>query len=119
MLSWLTGAGSVMKSVENIATELIETDKESAEAKAILYKSIDPNGRMRLDISTKVTNMYITYVLLTLVLVLSQSFDIGNQEHIGIAIKSLTELFTPLTTLFGIIVSASFGVNGINSYKGK
>jgi len=110
--------GGIISSVEKIATELIETDKESAEAKAILYKSIDPNGRMRLDISTKVTNMYITYVLLTLVLVLSQSFDIGNQEHIGTAIKSLTDLFTPLTTLFGLIVSASFGVNGVNSYKG-
>lgn len=118
MWSSLFGSG-IVKSLETVATELIETDKDSAEAKAILYKSIDPNGRMRLDISRKVSNMYITYVLLTLVLVLCQSFDIGSQEQISKAIDSLIELFTPITTLFCIIVSASFGVNGINSFKGK
>jgi len=118
IFSSIFGSG-VIQSVEKIATELIETDKESSEAKAILYKSIDPNGRMRLDISQKVSSMYITYVLLTLVLVLSQSFGIGNEVQVATAIDSLTELFTPLTTLFGLIVSASFGVNATNSYKGK
>ena len=111
--------GGVVSAVENIATELIETDKESAEAKAIMVKTLDPNGLMRRDISVKVSNMYIVYVMLTMVLVLLQSFDIGDTEGVKTAISSLTDLFVPITTMFTAIVGASFGVNTMNSYKGK
>ena len=111
--------GGVVSAVESIATELIETDKESAEAKAIMVKTLDPNGLMRRDISVKVSNMYIVYVMLTMVLVLLQSFDIGDTEGVKTAISSLTDLFVPITTMFTAIVGASFGVNTMNSYKGK
>ena len=111
--------GGVVSAVENIATELIETDKESAEAKAIMVKTLDPNGLMRRDISQKISVMYVIYVMLTMVLVLMQSFGIGDLDGVQKAIYSLTNLFVPITTMFTAIVGASFGVNGLNAYKGK
>ena len=112
-------SGGIVKSVENIAKELIETDMESAEAKALMVKTLDPNGLMRRDISMKVSNMYVAYVAIIAILVLAQSFSIGNRDDVFLAIESLKELFLPVTSLFGIIVTASFGVNSVNSYKGK
>ena len=111
--------GSVVKSIESIAKELIETDMESAEAKALMVKTLDPSGLMRRDISMKVSNMYVAYIALIAILVLAQSFSIGDRDDVYLAIESLKELFLPVTSLFGIIVTASFGVNGMNSYKGK
>ena len=111
--------GDVVKSVEKIATEFIETDMETAEAKSLMVKTLDPNGLMRRDISMKVSNMYIIYVLITMVLVIMQSFDWGDTVGVTTAITSLTNLFIPITTMFTAIVGASFGVNGLNASKGK
>jgi hypothetical protein len=36
-----------------------------------------------------------------------------------VAAGRMTELFLPITGSWGAIVSASFGVNGVNSYKGR
>ncbi len=44
-------SGGVVSSVERIASEFIETDMESAEAKALMIKTLDPNGLMRRDLS--------------------------------------------------------------------
>ena len=74
---------------------------------------------MRRDISRKVSQMYMVYVYLTGVLVLCQSFGVGEPEQVKTAIKSLTDLFVPITTMFTAIVGASFGVNGMNAHKGK
>ena len=49
MFKWLTGG--ITKSIENIATEWIETDQEKAEAQAVMIKALDPNGKMRRDLS--------------------------------------------------------------------
>ena len=38
--------GGIVKSVENLASEWIETDMETAEAKALMVKTLDPNGKM-------------------------------------------------------------------------
>ncbi len=111
--------GGAVKAIENIATEFITTDMESAEAKALMVKTLDPNGLMRRDISSKVSTAYMVYLFITMMLVLCQSFDIGNAVQITLAIKSLTDLFVPITSMFTAIVAASFGVNGINSHKGK
>ena len=111
--------GGAIKSIENIASEWIETDMESAEAKVLMVKTLDPNGKMRRDLSTRVTDLYTLYILVTLSLLILESFGIGDQLDIAIATGKVTDLFAPITTLFGVIVSASFGVNYVNTKSGK
>ena len=88
---------------------------ESAEAKALMVKTLDPNGLMRRDISTKVTNLYSFYLIVTTVFIVASSFGIKS-EMSSLAVHDLTSLFVPITSLFGIIVTASFGVNGLNAH---
>ena len=61
-------------------------------------------------------------------LIFCQSFGFGsdivimgleNKSAITIALENIIELFIPITTLFGTISSASFGVNFYNVKKGK
>ena len=111
--------GGAIKSIENIASEWIETDMESAEAKVLMVKTLDPNGKMRRDLSNRVTDLYTLYILVTLSLLILESFGIGDQLGIAIATGKVTDLFAPITTLFGVIVSASFGVNYVNTKSGK
>jgi len=119
-MGWLNiFGGDVVKGISDIATEWIETDMESAEAKALMVKTLDPNGAMRRDISNKISNMYVGYVIITAVLVLAQSFSIGDPIQLNLAIKRLTDLFIPITTMFTAIVGASFGVNGLNAHNNK
>lgn len=114
--------GGAVKSIENIATEWIETDKEQAEAKALMVKTLDPNGLMRRDLSRSVSGLYIIYVIVTLLMLIAESFGLGpmngEQLAVSVATDKVTELFTPITTLFGVIVSASFGVNYANTKNG-
>lgn len=122
LLSFFTG--DTVKSIENIASEWIETELESAEAKVLMVKTLDPNGKMRRDLSAEVTKMYKFY-LYTSVLLLSIEFvcaffDLSvNIDALAMASNKLIELFVPITTLFGAIVSASFGVNYANVKQGK
>ena len=113
--STLFGGGAV-KSIEVIAKEWIETDIEQAEAKALMIKTLDPNGLMRRDIGSRVTDLYTLYLITTLILIGLEAFGLGGNQ-IAIATTKITDLFTPITTLFGAIVTASFGVSGVNSYK--
>jgi hypothetical protein len=113
-----TGSG-VVKSIENIASEWIETDMESAEAKVLMVKTLDPNGLMRRDLSQRVTSLYTLYVVVALILLLCESFGLGDASQIAVATAKVIELFVPITTLFGVIVSASFGVNYANTKQGK
>jgi len=111
-------SGGAVKSIENIASEWIETDMESAEAKVLMVKTLDPNGLMRRDLSNRVTGLYTLYIVVVLVLLICESFGI-SAESMSIATEKLTDLFTPITTLFGLIVSASFGVNYANTKANK
>lgn len=125
--------GGGLKSIENIASEWIETDMEQAEAKTLMIKTLDPNGLMRRNLSDRVAALYTLYIVVALVLLICESFGLGpiiggelvNGEVIGgklsvsIATEKVTELFTPITTLFGVIVSASFGVNYANTKQNK
>ncbi len=121
ILGFFTGSG--MNSIENIAKEWIETDQEKAEAKTLMIKTLDPNGMMRRQLSRDVTNMYKLYLIVTLVLICLESFGVGpiiNEElAVSAATSKLTDLFAPITTLFGVIVSASFGVNYANTKQNK
>ena len=108
-----------MSSIERIASEVIETDKESAEAKALWIKTLDPNGKMRRDLSRFACRAYGFYIIATTVLIFMHSFGVGDAAESKVAIEAMTGLFLPITTAWGSIVTASFGVNGVNSYKGR
>ena len=125
-MGWLSSlfTGGAIKSIENIASEWIETDMESAEAKVLMIKTLDPNGMMRRELSRRVTGLYTLYIIVTLILLIAESFGIGPIIDGVLAVSAATtkvaSLFTPITTLFGVIVSASFGVqysNVINETK--
>lgn len=125
MLKLLKGifSGSSFKSIENIASEWIQTDMEKAEAKTLMIKTLDPNGLMRRNLSDRVTALYTLYIVVTMALLILESFGLspmnGEVLAVSVATEKVTELFTPITTLFGVIVSASFGVNYANSKAGK
>jgi len=115
--SIFTGGG--VKAIETIASEWIETDMESAEAKVLMVKTLDPNGLMRRDLSNRVTSLYTLYIVVTLILLICESFGYGDAKSIAAATAKVAELFIPITTLFGVIVSASFGVNYANTKQDK
>ena len=117
-LSSLFSSG-IVGSVERLASEAIETDKESAEAKALFVKVLDPSGKMRRDLSKFACTAYGFYLVATTILIFMHSFDVGNPLQSREAIDAMTDLFLPITTAWGSIVTASFGVNGVNSYKGR
>jgi hypothetical protein len=128
ILSFFTGGG--FKTIENIASEWIETDLESAEAKALLVKTLDPNGKMRRDQSRNVGEMYKFYLISTAIMIfieLVYSMYTGDtltkDDYVLVALSNatgkMTDLFVPITTLYGIIVTASFGVNYANTKQNK
>ena len=122
IMKLFSGSGAV-KSIENIASEWITTDLEREEAKALMVKTLDPNGLMRRDLSQRVTSLYTLYIVVTLVLLIAESFGLGTVTNgvldVSVASEKITNLFVPITTLFGAIVSASFGVNYANVKNNK
>lgn len=131
-MSWLTSlfSGGLVKSMENIASEWIETDMESAEAKALMIKTLDPNGKMRRDQSNNVGGMYKFYLITTALMIfielvysmyMGDTLNIDNYVLVALsnATTKMTDLFVPITTLYGLIVTASFGVNYANTKQEK
>ena len=126
MLKEIVGffSGGTMKSIENIASEWIETGTEEAEAKTIMIKALDPNGLMRRQLSRRVSMLYTVYIF-TMLFMISLEFICAfsglnvNNDAIALATSKSVELFVPITTLFGTIVTASFGVNAYNVKKGN
>ena len=113
------GGGGAIRAIETIATEWIETDMEKAEAKTVMLKALDPNGLMRRQLSRDVTLMYKVYLFSMVFLVAIEFvcalFNIPvSTDALAIATAKLVELFVPITSLFGVIVTASFGVNYAN-----
>ena len=119
IFSFLTKNTGIIKSIENIATEWIETDKESAEAKVVMIKALDKNGQMRRELSRKVSQLYTLYIVTALALLICEGFGFGSASTISVATEKVTDLFSSITTLFGVIVSASFGVNYANTKQNK
>lgn len=124
-------SGGLVNSIEAVALEYIQTDKESAEAKALMVKTLDPNGQMRRELSRFASKAYGFYLVATVLLIFiyagfgifagSEVTDniVAQKEAIAEAVHAMTDLFTPVTTAWGAIVTASFGVNATNSVKGK
>ncbi len=110
--------GGIVKSIENVASEWIETDLETAEAKALMIKTLDPNGKMRRDLSRFACTAYGRYLAAMVALSFMVAFGIGDATGAEAAAKMMTDLFVPITAAWSAIVGASFGVNGVNSYKG-
>jgi len=106
-----------MSAIERIASEAIETDMESAEAKALMIKTLDPNGKMRRDLSQFASKAYGFYLIATTILIFMHSFGLGDVTQSESAIEAMTGLFLPITSAWGAIVTASFGVNGVNAHK--
>ena len=117
----LFGGGTV-KAIENIASEWIETDLEKAEAKTLMLKTLDPNGLMRRNQSDRILTLYTIYILSMLVMLIAEAFGLGptngEQLAVSIATEKVVELFLPITSMVGVIISASFGVNYQNSKRG-
>ena len=118
LMKLFSGSG-VVKSVENIASEWIQTDMESAEAKVLMVKTLDPNGMMRRNLSSRVADLYTLYIVISLALLAFEFFGFGNAVTTSAATAKVVDLFIPITSLFTIIVSASFGVNYANVKKEK
>ena len=118
-MSWLGSllGGGIVQSVEKIALELIETDQESAEAKTVLIKALDPNGKMRRDIMRFITRVYGFYLFNAVVLIYAATFEVGNTEAVKQSLEAITTVFIPITGLFGALATAAFGVNAVNSAK--
>lgn len=111
--------GGVVNSIEKIALEYIETDKETAEAKCMLVKVLDPNGKMRRQLSGFACKAYGWYLAVSLILILAHAFGLTDPAESKEAIDAITELFLPITASWASIVGASFGVNAANTVKGK
>ena len=115
-------SGGAIKSIENIASEWIETDLEKAEAKTLMLKTLDPNGLMRRNQSDRMLTLYTIYVVVTMLLLIAESFGLGpiNGEvlAVSLATEKIASLFLPITGMVGVIISASFGVNYQNSKQG-
>lgn len=116
-------SGGAVKSIENIASEWIETDLEKAEAKTLMLKTLDPNGLMRRNQSDRVLALYTVYMLTMMLLLIGESFGVGpmNGEVLAVSLSTtkLTTLFVPITGMVTMIISASFGVNYQNSKQNK
>ena len=111
--------GGALGTIEKIASEVIETEKESAEAKSLFIKTLDPNGLLRRDLSRTASMLYTFYLISTTVLIFAHAYGLGDAVASKEALENMTSLFTPVTTAWGAIVSASFGVNSFNISKGK
>ena len=85
---------------------------------------------MRRDQSNNVGGMYKFYLISTALMIfieLVYSMYTGDtltkDDYVLVALSNattkMTDLFVPITTLYGVIVTASFGVNYANTKIGK
>ena len=123
--------GGVTSAISEIADELIDTPLEKAQAQALKVKAMDPNGNMRRGLSTFASRAYGFYLIMTVILIFMSVWGVGGENctltgeiedcvsRADIAAGRMTELFLPITGSWATIVTASFGVNGVNSYKGR
>ena len=118
MLSALL-SGGLVGSIEKLGSEWIETNMEKAEAEALMIKTLDPNGKMRRDLSRFACVAYGFYLLCMVILSFMVAFGWGDTAGAESAANMMQDLFLPITGAWSGIVAASFGVNGVNSFKGR
>lgn len=118
-LKAIFAGGGAVQAIEKVAMEAIDTPEEKAKASALWIKTLDPNGVMRRELARFASKAYGFYLVATSVLIFMHFFGLGDPEASQGAMEAMTNLFLPITTAWGSIVTASFGVNGINAYKGQ
>ena len=123
--------GGLGSAIAGVANELIDTPLEKAQAQALKVKAMDPNGNMRRGLSVFASRAYGFYLTMTVVLIFMSVWSVGGdtctivneiescRAKADIAADRMTDLFLPITASWGGIVTASFGVNGVNSFKGR
>ena len=123
--------GGIGTAITGIANELIDTPLEKAQAQVLKIKAMDPNGAMRRGLSVFACRAYGFYLVTTVILIFMSVWSVGGatcsminevescRANADLAAGRMTELFLPITASWGGIVGASFGVNGMNSYKGQ
>ena len=121
MIGFLTSllSGGLVGSMESVAKEFIQTDMESAEAKSLMIKTLDPNGKMRRDLSRFACRAYGFYLFAMVGLSLMVAFGWGDATGADKAATMMQSLFLPITGAWTGIVAASFGVNATNSIQAK
>ena len=121
MIGFLTSllSGGLVGSMEKVASEFIQTDMESAKAKALMIKTLDPNGKMRRDLSRFACWAYGFYLVAMVVLSFMVAFGWGDVDGASEAATMMQDLFLPITAAWSAVVAASFGVNATNSIKGR
>ncbi len=112
-------SGGIVGSLERVASEFIETDMESAEAKSLMLKVLDPNGTMRRELSRFACKAYGFYLVIMSILLMAHAFGFGEASQTKEAVEAMTGLFLPITGAWSAIVAASFGVNATNVIKQK
>ncbi len=111
--------GGIVGSIERLGSEWIETNQEKAEAQALMVKTLDPNGKMRRDLSRFSCLAYAFYLVAMVALSFMVAFEVGDGAGATKATEMMTDLFLPITAAWSAIVGASFGVNGVNSFKNR
>jgi len=121
MLGFITSliTGGALGTVEKLASEFIQTDMESAEAKALMVKTLDPNGLMRRELSRFSCSAYAFYLAAMVGLSAMVAFGWGDSAGAEVAATMMMDIFLPITGAWAGIVSASFGVNAANVFKGR
>lgn len=118
--------GGLGTAITGIASELIDTPLEKAQAQVLKVKAMDPNGKMRRGLSVFACRAYGFYLVATVILIFMSVWGVGGdtctavdvcRAKADIAAGRMQELFVPITTSWGLIVGASFGVNATNSIK--
>lgn len=113
MLDWL-GLGKV---VGTVASELIDTPLEKAQAQILKLKQLDPNGEMRRELARFASIAFGFYLLNATALAYMVAFNIGDAGGAEKALGFMGELFLPILGSWTAIVSASFGVNVSNNWR--
>ena len=113
------GDSGTVGAIERIASEAIETQMETAEANALMVKTLDPNGAMRRDLTRFACRAYGFYLVIACTLIVMHFFGIGDITASKESLDAIKELFLPITTAWGTIVGTSYGVNVSNNWQGS
>jgi hypothetical protein len=119
MLNFIT---SIFKDVSPLIDKSIYTKQEVQENKLKLteltikqLESVDPKAQMRLIITKKMTSLFIFVVFLNIILSCFSPFF----SDIKVILENIEDLSKNIYQMFGMILTASFAINGINSLGQK
>ena len=98
-------SGGLVGSIERVASEWIETDMESAQAQTLMLKTLDPNGKMRRDLSRFACVAYGFYLLAMVSLSFMVAFRLSNLFRRLLGESSMQPTFSPYFETLKIVIS--------------